>query len=134
VSNGVKIVGGVLLVFIVMLFGGWISERFFSNNSCVNEVVSQQKSPNNNYKAILFTRDCGPKTSTSYQVSVMNQWENLSNSSTGNAFVSYEAPEIKWKDNSTLYIVRASGAEVFKAQKEIIVWPFFQKVKFEYSN
>lgn len=132
-SNGVKIVGGVLLVLLVMLFGGWIQERFFSNNSCVNEIVSQSKSPNGNFKAILFSRDCGPKTNASYQVTVMNHWENLSNSSVGNVFVAYEAPEIRWKDNSTLYVSKASG-DVLKAQKEIIVWPLFQKVKFEYLN
>ncbi len=108
--------------------------RLLFSDMCGNEIISKSVSPGKDLTAILFTRDCGATTSTSYQVSLLNPWESLSNADSGNVFVSYETPSIQWKDNHTLLISRSPFEKIFQEQKEITVWPLFKNVKIEYAD
>ncbi len=130
-KNILCIVAGTLLT----LFGlGWLGMRLLISDMCGNQIISQVLSPDRALKAVLFTRDCGATTATSFQVSLLNPWDSLSNADSGNVFVSYASPSIQWKNNHTLVITRAPKAEIFQQCKEITVWPLFHNVQIEYAD
>lgn len=116
------------------MFGlGWLGMRLLISDMCGNEIISQTLSPDKELKAILFRRDCGATTRFSYQVSVLNPWDSLSDADCGNVFVSYASPGLQWKDNRTLLITRTSADEIFQEQKQITVLPLLKNVKIEYA-
>jgi hypothetical protein len=124
------IVAGCLFV----LFGlGWLGMYLLISDMCGNEIISQILSPNKDLKAVLFTRDCGATIATSYQVSVLNPWDSLSDVDSGNVFVSYTAPSLRWNDNRTLLITRTSAGKISKEEKQLTVWPLFKNLKIEYA-
>lgn len=110
-------------------------ERLLVIDMCDNKIISQHMSSDGELKAVLFTRDCGATTATSYQVSVLNSWDSLSDADKGNVFVSYASPSLGWKGSRSLLITRKSANErIFLEQKEITVWPLFKNVKIEYLD
>ncbi len=120
---------------LLTLFGlGCLGLRLLVSDMCDNQIISQMLSPEKDLKAILFTRDCGATTTTSYQVSVLNPWDSLSNADSGNVFVSYASPSLQWKDNRTLLITRTPAEKIFQQQKSITVWPMFKNVQIEYAD
>ena len=117
------------------LFGlVWLGINLLISDMCCNEFISQSFSPGKELKAILFKRDCGATTAYSYQVSVLNRWDSVSNADTGNVFVSYGTSALKWRDDRTLLITRKSAERIFKEQKQITVWPLFKNVQIEYAD
>ena len=124
-------VAGCLLTLLGL---GWLGIRLLVSDMCGNRVITQTLSPGRDLNAVLFTRDCGATTATSYQVSVLNPWDFLSNADGGNVFVSYASPSIEWKGNRTLLIRRTTEAQIFQEQKQITVWSLFKEVKIEYAG
>lgn len=122
--------GGLLAVFGIV----WLGIHLLISDMCRNQFISQSFSPDKELKAILFKRDCGATTAYSYQVSVLNRWDSVSNADTGNVFVSYGTSTLKWKDDRTLLITRKSAERIFKDQKEITVWPLFKNIQIEYAE
>jgi hypothetical protein len=84
---------------------------------CSNKVLKEVPSPDKQYRAVLFQRDCGATTDFSAQISVLPSSQGLR--STGNVFivgftktVSVSSDvKIGWADNRTLWI-RYIGEEV----------------------
>lgn len=88
------------------------------NAMCVNTVESEMLSPDRSSRAVVFYRGCGPTTSGSTQVSLLNATEPLPNNP-GNAFaLRHEGPvSISWAGD-TLLVAHSVGASVdFKAQQ-----------------
>ena len=79
------IVGAVLGTSIVIIGGYILFIRSFSD-ICGNEIAVELISPDKNYKAVIFQRDCGATTGFSTQVSVLGVNEELENKS-GNIFI-----------------------------------------------
>ena len=98
---------------------------------CENELVGEHLSPDGQYKAVLFVRDCGATTGFSTQVSLLRSDELVKNGS-GNLFIADTdhgkipsgqkgGPEVRivWEGSKDIYIVHHENARVFKAEKKI---------------
>ena len=83
-----------------------------------NEIVFESVSPGAEYKAVIFTRDAGATTQTSYQLSVIKNGKKLSNNS-GNVFISYSKIDIEWKDETTLLVTIYGNETIFKQEEKI---------------
>ena len=92
---------------------------------CENSVVSRTPSPDGQYDAVIFERDCGATTGFSTQISVVDGGKSVSGS--GNAFVadddhgaaragSWGGPwaEPKWLSPARLLIRYAKKSRVFE--------------------
>jgi hypothetical protein len=66
----------VLLISILMALFGLLS--YLTSDLCENEIYSEIVSPDENYKAIIFQRDCGASTGFSTQISIVEAGDNLS--------------------------------------------------------
>jgi hypothetical protein len=58
----------------------------FWGDMCGNQIVEEVQSPNNKFKAVIFTRDCGATTGYSTQLSILEMTDQLENE-TGNTFI-----------------------------------------------
>lgn len=98
---------------------------------CENELVGEHTSPDGQYKAVLFVRDCGATTGFSTQVSLLRSNQHLKNES-GNLFIADtdhgKIPSdpkgglevrIVWKGSKDFYIFHHENARVFKAEKKV---------------
>ena len=98
---------------------------------CENELVGEHPSPDGQYKAVLFVRDCGATTGFSTQVSLLRSDELVKNGS-GNLFIADtdhgKIPSnlngglevrIGWKGSKDICIVHHKNARVFKAEKKV---------------
>ncbi|MFD2671785.1 hypothetical protein [Marinicrinis sediminis] len=66
-----------------------------SNNICSNEIRYSLDSPNGEYTAYTFTRNCGSTTKKGYHLTILDEGEHLKNKS-GNIFVTYHKFEFAW--------------------------------------
>ena len=67
----VKVLGAILLILILVVGGcGFFLSSLFSG-MCGNEIFQEVYSPDNEYKAVVFQRDCGATTSFSTQISIL---------------------------------------------------------------
>lgn len=121
------IIMGVILISLIgtiVLF--ILAIHFFFSNSCGNEVLSTNNSPDGTYSAYVFTRDCGATTSDSYQLSILKKDKNLKNN-VGNTFVSEEIFDLEWLDDGQLLVVYPTSAKNYKMKNKIgrvdIVYP-----------
>ncbi len=105
-----------------------IAPAYFAS-PCENELVGEHPSPDGQYKAVLFVRDCGATTGFSTQVSLLRSNEQVKSGS-GNLFIADtdhgKVPSnlkgglevrIGWKGSKDIYIVHHENARVFKAEK-----------------
>jgi hypothetical protein len=72
----------IILVGIVAVI---IAPAYFITQ-CENELVGEHTSPDGQYKAVLFVRDCGATTGFNTQVSLLRSNQHLKNGS-GNLFI-----------------------------------------------
>jgi hypothetical protein len=98
---------------------------------CGNEVVAESPSPDGQYKAVVFVRDCGATTTWSTHVSVIRWWSWVGRNDVGNALVMDEgdgAPEgpghgpearARWTSERALVVSRPPQAEVFSSASQI---------------
>lgn len=59
---------------------------YTADDMCGNEVYSEVLSPDGEYKAVVFQRDCGATTGFSTQVSIIHSGDNLKNEG-GNVYI-----------------------------------------------
>src|SRR5690606_17537649 len=109
------------VLLILFLMYGCMKSIFSS--MCGNQLVNQIESPNRQYKAVIFTRDCGATTGFSTHVSLMKTSDKLENNP-GNIFIASgrEAVELneiggplviaQWTNNSELLIEATDGIEI----------------------
>ncbi len=95
---------------------------------CANSILEEIPSPDNKYKIVIFTRDCGATTGFSTQVSVIARDKDLRNKP-GNIFIvdcdhgkapagQGGGPVVKagWDDNGKIFLQHHENARVFKAE------------------
>ena len=98
---------------------------------CENKILSIQKSPNDQFAAVIFWRNCGSTTGFNTQVSLIKNGEKLKNQS-GNLFVAdtdhgkapvakHGGPEVNvyWLRVNNLIISYPENARVFKKETEL---------------
>jgi len=93
------------MVFAIMLTG------------CVeieNTILSESVSPNNKYAAVIFSRDAGATTTTSYNLSIIKNGKELA-SGVGNAFHSDSTFSVEWVGDKKLVV------EIHNESKRIII-------------
>ena len=94
-----------------------------TENMCGNEIFKEVSSPDFEFKAVIFQRDCGATTGFSTQVSVIPITETLPNEG-GNVLIIDGHPsdtqlEISWLSNSELKISKNINGTEYKAEKNI---------------
>lgn len=103
------VLGGLLLLVIVLVIGGCgLLSWFMANFFCGNDLMQEVYSPNNEYRVVVFQRDCGATTGWSSQISVLSSSTSL-RGQTGNVFFAPGHPDwfsfkVKWEDDSHIVI------------------------------
>lgn len=110
------------LVFFALAGVVWLFTSA-TGSLCENEIFKEVNSPDLEFKAVIFQRDCGATTGFSTQVSVMPISETLPNES-GNVLIIEGHPndtqlEINWVSNSELNILKNLNGSEYKAEKII---------------
>jgi len=89
--------------------GGFALFAFFAfpnmDSLCENNNLRETLSPDGQFKAVIFCRDCGATTAVSAQVSILPAGRKLPNDG-GNVFVANREPPIavRWIDDHHLRI------------------------------
>lgn len=123
-----KVVAWIAIPVVAVGVAAWVGVSSLSSESlCGNEKLAEFPSPDGEFKAVVFKRDCGATTGFSTQVSVMRREAALGNAS-GNVFVEDTdhgrapsgrggGPEAKvvWIGNRALRIDHHVKARVFVA-------------------
>ena len=118
---GITVPLGALGVFMYIFVGRGL------DMDCGNQIVSEQQSPDNRMKIVLFQRDCGATTPFTTQISLLPIHERLRDES-GNIFVAdadhgkaprgeWDGPDVKvrWQSNKTIQIEHDVLVRVFKS-------------------
>ena len=103
----------MLLITVSFLLAGCLG------NDCVNEVREELPSPNGNFKAVAFSRNCGATTGANMQVSVLKIKEKLPNDGGNTLIVDKGEAKVSWTQDGDLLIVLGHEVRVFK--KESVV-------------
>ena len=74
-------------IIVISIFLYFFLSGCSSPFSCENELLFQVNSPDNQYKAVIFTRDCGATTAKSYQISILKIDKEFDNKEKGNLFI-----------------------------------------------
>lgn len=128
----VVIIVGILVVGVPLAIAGLFIHA--PSDICGNEVYTEVLSPNKEYKAVVFQRDCGATTGFSAQISIIDSGDELENES-GNIYIidghpKDVSPRVRWASDTELRIERSlSGSE----HKAVSSWGFLKKVKVTYG-
>ena len=120
-----KIFYYIIIIFILFLLSCF--------NPCHNEIIEIILSPDNEFIAIAFIRDCGTASSYSPQVYILdnsNKNRNVNyNKITGNVFRGNVSKfiNIYWKDAKTLIVEHSCTEELIIESLE-----YYQGIKIEY--
>jgi hypothetical protein len=92
----------------------WMLDRAFMDGMCGNTVLAESRSPDGQWKAIVFLRSCGATTDVSTQVSILRGSDDLPNES-GNvcAVGVFPKVELQWQNERALIIRHHAGAKIF---------------------
>ncbi|MFI2858461.1 hypothetical protein ACH6EH_15225 [Paenibacillus sp. JSM ZJ436] len=112
-----------LLIFITILSSMLLTSC--DSDLCTNDVVEKLDSPDNSKSAVIFIRACGATTDESYQLSILEEGEDLTNQK-GNIYISKGNFEVDWSNNNKIHVSFYSS-EVFKQETQ------FQDVEIEYE-
>lgn len=116
-NNVTPILITAITIIALLMAGVYILNPLFED-VCGNEIVQKVPSPNGEKVAYIFTRDCGATTSTSPQLSILNQGEKLLNES-GNTFRSNKGFSIGWLSNTKLQVIYEQSSEKYKMEKNV---------------
>jgi hypothetical protein len=118
-----------LSVIFIGLVAATIVPRFIGS-ACNNSIIQELKNPNNIYKIVIFSRDCGATTGFSTQVSIIKNNKRIK-SKPGNICVadtdhgkapsgSDGGPIIKaiWLEENLVEIELHEKSRVFKQERE----------------
>lgn len=100
----IVIVIACVVLCIVLALTLWLYNFF--NIICIDSVVSETSSINNQYIATLFQRDCGATTSISTIVSIRDKQDNFAGDRDDFVFVvkGEQQIDVKWVPNNKLQI------------------------------
>jgi hypothetical protein len=116
----------ILVISIILLFGlgayyyvaNWVARNIdFGIEMCGNTIFQEIGSPDDEYKVVVFERNCGATTGFSTQISILYESEELPNES-GNIFTMDGHPDSSkvvatWVDNQTVNISYNAGYDVY---------------------
>ena len=131
----VKVLGTTFLILILVIGGcGFILSSLF-DGMCGNEIFQEVYSPDNEYKAVVFQRDCGATTGYSTQISILKAPAKLPNES-GNIFAMDGYPDwtevnINWETNRLVSISYSGGYEVLNRKDTIRILFTLIEVKYK---
>ena len=135
-KSAAKVLGAIFLILILVIGGcGFFLSSLFGG-MCGNEIFQEVYSPDNEYKAVVFQRDCGATIGFSTQISILKASAKLPDES-GNIFVMDEHPDwtevkINWETNRLVSITHSGKYDVFK-KKDVIRF-FFTLIKIKYKS
>ena len=75
-----------LLITVALLGTMYACMSFIWGEMCGNQIIEEIQSPNKDFKAIIFTRDCGATTGYSTQLTIIETSGQIENES-GNTFI-----------------------------------------------
>ena len=107
-KNTLKITG---IFFVLFIIGIGVVLYDFSLNMCANTIVSTHASPNNEFKVVIFERNCGATSGFSTQISLLKENESLGNES-GNLYISEGYPKgynAIWLTENSISILGITG-------------------------
>ncbi|MTT31478.1 hypothetical protein GMB86_05520 [Terrilactibacillus sp. BCM23-1] len=109
----------ISIVIIVAIFmgGKYVLDLLFGS-MCRNEIIQGVPSPDGEIVAYLFSRDCGATTSVSFQLSIMDEGDELPNQS-GNTFVSDGKFTIEWVNEKNLRINYKESSRTFEKDTRV---------------
>jgi disulfide bond formation protein DsbB len=98
----------------------WMLDRAIMNGMCGNTVLAESRSPDGQWKAIVFGRSCGATTGVSTQVSILPLSSDLPNES-GNvcAVGAFPKVDVHWQSNRDLIVKHHAGAKVFPVNETL---------------
>ncbi len=116
----------LLIIFIAFIIGGTgcgLLLMTIDSGLCGNEISQEVFSPDGEYKAVVFQRDCGATTGFSTQISIMRATDELPNKP-GNIFVMDGHPDwtevhVQWETDRSVVISYSSKYEVFQAKDRL---------------
>lgn len=111
-KKDIRLVNLSLLIVLILGLIGCV-------NMSSNDIVKSIDSPNGEYRAIAFIRDCGATTDFSPQVTLLKKGHKFRNVP-GNIFIGNHSKfiDISWKDDSTLIITYdCDKKDIFKQEK-----------------
>lgn len=106
-----------------------------TSDMCGNYPHKEYFSPNKEYKAVVFQRDCGATTGFSTQISIVEASGSIENEG-GNIYIikghpEKVAPSLVWRSNNELQINRLLNGMEYHAVNE---WGFINKIKVTYGE
>lgn len=108
------------LIFNITLIG-------CASSNLSNKVIHEIESPDGKYIAFCFIRDLGATTKPSYQLTILNKGEKLSDT-VGNIFITYGEFDIEWEKNDALIVNIKNDKEIFKQLEQ------YKEIKIKYKN
>ncbi len=107
---------------------------YTADDMCGNEVYSEVLSPDGEYKAVVFQRDCGATTGFSTQVSIIHSGVNLKNEG-GNVYIIDGHPRdtllvARWLSDAELRIEKSLSGSEYKAE---FGWGFMNNINVTYG-
>jgi hypothetical protein len=111
----------VITVLIVLLFGALLAFVWAISQFACGSYLSQEAiSPNGEYKAVVYQRDCGATTGFSTQISLLDADDSLGNRP-GNVFRANGHPDdfaikMNWEDDTHLVIEHNGEFSPIKAE------------------
>jgi hypothetical protein len=105
-----------ILLFIMLSCGTLLF--YTARGLCGNYVFEEIYSPNREYKAVVFQRDCGATTGFSTQVSILNSNDDLENKE-GNVLglaghPDWTSVQVMWNNDQSLTIAYIESYTVYK--------------------
>ncbi|MDP5205496.1 hypothetical protein ORI99_00335 [Alishewanella sp. SMS9] len=119
----------IISAIVVIAFYLWLPDM------CGNYFHSERFSPNGEFKAVTFQRDCGATTGFSTQISILDADDKLENEM-GNVFrmsghPDKVAPNVVWESDSVLKIDKhITGKEYFTETS----YGWFNPIKVQYGG
>jgi hypothetical protein len=120
-GTGVLKIGCAFLMSIVLVIV--ILFMYLADDLCGNDVFSELWSPNKEYKAVIFQRNCGATTDFNTQISIIQSSDALGNDG-GNVLIIKGHPQdvspvLLWNSNNELTINKAINGSEFKVEKMV---------------
>ena len=130
--KSIMIFGGILIGAPLVLI---VLALFLLPDLCGNEIYSEHVSPDNDYKAVIFQRDCGSTTGFSTQLSIIDANSDLDNDVAGNVLILDGHPDdiqlkVAWRSNNELVVNHLVNGHEHRAKTE---FGWFNKISIVYN-
>lgn len=130
--KSIIIIGGILIGAPIVLI---VLAAYLLPDLCGNEIHSEHVSPDNDYKAVIFQRDCGATTGFSTQLSIIDANSDLGNDVAGNVLILDGHPDeillkVTWKSKNELVVNHLVNGKEHQARTE---FGWFDKISIIYN-